>query len=139
MQAEYESDAAAELHNVAASSTENPTTDEKEEVVPEEPIESVLKDEEQVCTGNSTSEETSAPTQLTCLTVQPNRVLCGVRLKELFISNIKNNISRAISKVMPCVTRVVFNMNSHFWKSEWKSAEIFLHSILFLLLKHIGL
>lgn len=83
MQAEHESEAAAELHNAAASSTENPTADKKEEVVSGEQIDTTLKDEEQVSTGNSTSEEPSASTHLTCRTVQPHRVLCGVRMKKL--------------------------------------------------------
>ncbi|XP_051231942.1 phosphoinositide 3-kinase adapter protein 1 isoform X2 [Dicentrarchus labrax] len=89
VEAEYESEVTAaetaeELHNMAASSTENPTTDENEEVVSEEQKETVLEDEEPVSTGNSTSEEISTPTHLTCLTVQPNRVLCG-KCETLFI------------------------------------------------------
>lgn len=82
MEAEYESKnaAVAEQHNAEPLSTENPTTDEKEEVVSEEQKETVLEDEELVAEGNSTSEEISTPTHLTCLTVQPNRVLCGVRV-----------------------------------------------------------
>ncbi|KAE8280372.1 Phosphoinositide 3-kinase adapter protein 1 [Larimichthys crocea] len=79
VEAEYESKnaAVAEQHNAEPLSTENPTTDEKEEVVSEEQKETVLEDEELVAEGNSTSEEISTPTHLTCLTVQPNRVLCG--------------------------------------------------------------
>ncbi|XP_008282842.1 phosphoinositide 3-kinase adapter protein 1 [Stegastes partitus] len=69
--------AAAELHISAAPSAENPTADETEEVVSEEQKEAVLEDEEPASTGNSTGEEMSSPTHLTCLTVQPNRVLCG--------------------------------------------------------------
>ncbi|XP_076598402.1 phosphoinositide 3-kinase adapter protein 1 [Chaetodon auriga] len=84
VEAENEREAAAELHNAAASSTENPTAEEKEEVVSGEQKETVLKDEEPVSKGNSTSEERSAPTHLTCLTVQPNRVLCG-ELETLYI------------------------------------------------------
>lgn len=106
MEAEQESEAAAaaaELHNAAASSTENPTADEKEEVVSGVQKETVLKDEEPVSTGNSTSEEMRAPTHPTCLTVQPKRVLCGVRLHN------KDNITVGQS----CV-QVLFNMNSHF-------------------------
>ena len=50
----------------------------------EERKETVLKDEEKPAgTRNSPSEEVSAPSQLTCVTVQPSRVLCGVRLKLL--------------------------------------------------------
>lgn len=82
MEAEPESEAAAiaELHITEVSSTENPTTDETEEVVSEEQKETVLQDEEEpVAVGNLASDEISSPTQLTCLTVQPNRVLCGVR------------------------------------------------------------
>lgn len=81
VEAEAEAVAAAELHITAAYSTENPTTDETEEVVSEEQKETVLKDKEPVSTGISSSEEISTPTHLTCLTVQPNRVLCGVSLK----------------------------------------------------------
>ncbi|XP_041803883.1 phosphoinositide 3-kinase adapter protein 1 isoform X2 [Chelmon rostratus] len=87
VEAEQESEAAAaaaELHNAAASSTENPTADEKEEVVSGVQKETVLKDEEPVSTGNSTSEEMRAPTHPTCLTVQPKRVLCG-ELETLYI------------------------------------------------------
>ena len=73
--------ATAGLHITAASSTENPTTDETEEVVSEEQKEPVLEDEGPVSLGNSATEEMSSPTHVTCLTVQPNRVLCGVRLK----------------------------------------------------------
>ncbi|XP_071337471.1 phosphoinositide 3-kinase adapter protein 1 isoform X2 [Trachinotus anak] len=74
-----------ELHISAASSTENPTTDEREEVASEEQRETVLKDEEEpVSTENSAREEISTPSQLTCLTVQPRRVLCGER-ETLFI------------------------------------------------------
>lgn len=100
MQAEYESEAVAELRNVEASSTENPTTDEKEEAVPGQPVVTVLKDEEQVSTENSTSEETSAPTCLTCLTVQPNRVLCGVRRNCLFQN--KSNCFQGNTKCNMC-------------------------------------
>ncbi|KAM9345507.1 phosphoinositide 3-kinase adapter protein 1 [Symphorus nematophorus] len=87
--AEHESEAAAvaataEFHNPKASSTENPTTVEKEEVVPEEQKETVLKDERPVSTEDAASEEISPPMQLTCLTVQPNRVLCG-ECETLFI------------------------------------------------------
>lgn len=104
MQAEYESEAVAELRNVAASSTESPTTDEKEEAVPGQPVVTVLKDEEQVSTGNSPSEETSAPACLaclTCLTVQPNRVLCGVRLRNCFFLK-KSNCFQGNTKCNMC-------------------------------------
>lgn len=76
-----EAAAAAEFHITAAPSTGNATTDETEEVVSEEQKETVLKDEELVSTGNSTSTKIGTPTHPTCLTVQPNKVLCGVRLK----------------------------------------------------------
>ncbi|XP_035027605.1 phosphoinositide 3-kinase adapter protein 1 isoform X1 [Hippoglossus stenolepis] len=73
---ESETAAAPELHIAAASSSEIPT--KKEEVVSEERKETVLKDEEKPAgTRNSFSEEVSAPSQLTCVTVQPSRVLCG--------------------------------------------------------------
>lgn len=70
MQAEGERDAAEELHDAAA---EIPSAEIKEEVVSGEEIEMSPKYEEQV------GEETSASSHLTCLTVQPKRVLCGVR------------------------------------------------------------
>nr|XP_046257711.1 phosphoinositide 3-kinase adapter protein 1 isoform X2 [Scatophagus argus] len=76
-------EAAVELHSAVASLTENPTSDEKEEE-PGEQTETVLNNEEPVSTGNSTGEEMSTPTHLTCLTVQPNRVLCG-KCETLFI------------------------------------------------------
>ncbi|XP_053189340.1 phosphoinositide 3-kinase adapter protein 1 isoform X2 [Scomber japonicus] len=76
--------ATAGLHITAASSTENPTTDETEEVVSEEQKEPVLEDEGPVSLGNSATEEMSSPTHVTCLTVQPNRVLCGER-ERIFI------------------------------------------------------
>lgn len=80
---EREAAAAAEIHSTVGSSTESPTYDEKEEVS-EEQKETVPKDEEPVNTGGSASEELSTPTQLTCLTVQPNRVLRG-GLETIFI------------------------------------------------------
>lgn len=74
----------AKSHITAAPSTENPTADETEEVVSEGQEETVLKDEEPVRRGNSTSEEMISPTHLTCLTIQPDRVLCGEQ-ETLFI------------------------------------------------------
>lgn len=71
--------AAAGLHITAASLTENPTSDETEEVVSEQQKEPVLKDEGPVSLGISATEEMSSPPHSTCLTVQPNRVLCGER------------------------------------------------------------
>lgn len=85
MEAEHEilpiSAATAGLYITEDSSTEYPTTEETEEVVSEEQKEPVLEDEGPVSLGNSAIEEMSSPTHITCLTVQPNRVLCGVRLK----------------------------------------------------------
>ncbi|XP_047206652.1 phosphoinositide 3-kinase adapter protein 1 isoform X1 [Girardinichthys multiradiatus] len=70
---------AAELHITAACplSSENPTAGESEEVLSEEPTQTFLKEEEQLGRENSAREEMSSPTQLTCLSVQPNRVQCG--------------------------------------------------------------
>lgn len=73
--------AAPELPVTAASSPENPDTDETEGAVSEETREAVQEDEEPAATEKSTSEELSEATGLTCLTcltVQPSRVLCGV-------------------------------------------------------------
>ncbi|XP_029305826.1 phosphoinositide 3-kinase adapter protein 1 [Cottoperca gobio] len=80
-EAEHESEsvAAARLHITAASPAETNTTDETEELVSEEQQEIVLTDEEAVSTGISPREELGTPTHLTCLTVQPDRVLCGGR------------------------------------------------------------
>lgn len=58
---------------------QNPTAVEKEEVSSREPIEKTLEDEEQVRVRGAANEETSASAHLSCLTVQPSRVLCGVR------------------------------------------------------------
>ncbi|XP_034007863.1 phosphoinositide 3-kinase adapter protein 1 isoform X1 [Trematomus bernacchii] len=88
VEAEQESEslavAAAELHITATESPESPNTGETEEPVSGEQQKTVLKHEEGVSTGNSTSEELGTPTHLTCLTIQPNRVLCGER-ERLFI------------------------------------------------------
>nr|XP_020459645.1 phosphoinositide 3-kinase adapter protein 1 isoform X2 [Monopterus albus] len=89
VEAKHENEAVAEveLHTTAASTTVNPTIYEAEEVVSDEQRETVLQDKEEkaaVSTGNSSSMEMSSPTHLTCLTVQPNRVLCGER-ETLFI------------------------------------------------------
>ncbi|XP_029376144.1 phosphoinositide 3-kinase adapter protein 1 [Echeneis naucrates] len=61
-----------------APSTENPTIDEIQEVATDEPkeTEDVAKDEEQA-EEKSANEDIRKSTQLTCLTVQPARVLCG--------------------------------------------------------------
>ncbi|XP_019945602.2 phosphoinositide 3-kinase adapter protein 1 isoform X1 [Paralichthys olivaceus] len=72
VEAEHESKAAA------AFLTENPTIDEREEVVSGELKETVLNDEEKpASTRDSPDEEVSAPSHFSCLTVQPSRVLCG--------------------------------------------------------------
>lgn len=85
VQAEGESDAAEELQDTAA---DIPSTDVKEEVGSGEQSETILQNEEQV------GEETSASTDLTCLTVQPNRVMCGVSIINL------NDVSRATLKLV---------------------------------------
>lgn len=79
MEAEYESEAAAieALHITDAPSSENPTADKTEEVASEGLPERVPDDEDQPVA----LEEIRSPTQQTCLTVQPNRVLCGVGAK----------------------------------------------------------
>lgn len=68
---------------------ENPSTDETEDVVTKEYEENVPKDEEPANAVISASQEITSPTHITCLTVQPNRVLCGV-----------SNCARAASNVM---------------------------------------
>ncbi|XP_020501794.1 phosphoinositide 3-kinase adapter protein 1 [Labrus bergylta] len=85
-EAKHESKAAgvAELAITKALSTENPITVEREEVVSDEQKEPVLKDGELVTMGNSTNMEMRTPPHLTCLTVQPNKVLCGEQEK-LFV------------------------------------------------------
>lgn len=72
--------AAEQFLGTAASLAENPTAGEIEEVVSEEHQGAVLKDEQPVDTNISKSREMTE-TPLTCLTVQPHRVLCGVRMK----------------------------------------------------------
>lgn len=72
----------AEIHisaTVAASpsSSEYPTKGESEKVASEEPPQTFLKEEERLNMENSANEEKSSPAQLTCLTVQPNRVHCA--------------------------------------------------------------
>lgn len=77
------------MYILPAPVSENPTADETEEVVPAEQEEIASQVEEvPVVTETSTRQEISAPSPhaLTCLTVQPNRVLCGVRLKLLHYS-----------------------------------------------------
>lgn len=63
---------------------ENPSTDETEDVVTKEYEENVPKDEEPANAVISASQEITSPTHITCLTVQPNRVLCG-KQETLFI------------------------------------------------------
>ncbi|XP_058508311.1 phosphoinositide 3-kinase adapter protein 1 isoform X1 [Solea solea] len=79
LKAEHDSKVAPELHVLAP--TENPTNDKTEEVVTELQKQTVQNDEDPVSTWNSASEESS---HLTCLTVQPNKVLCGEQ-ETLFI------------------------------------------------------
>ncbi|XP_069001282.1 phosphoinositide 3-kinase adapter protein 1 [Embiotoca jacksoni] len=79
-EAERESEAAAAatvLHITPASSTENPTSGETEEVVSEEQNETDPREDGSVRTGTSTDKEMNSSTHLTCVTVQPSRVLCG--------------------------------------------------------------
>lgn len=70
-------EAVTELTDGAATSEEAPT-DGKERVAQEEQTERVQKDEEQTSTENLTRTDTSTA-QSVCLTIQPNRVQCGVR------------------------------------------------------------
>lgn len=79
MEAEHENEAAAELQNTAASPSEYPTADEEQEVVSVEQRETVLREDDPVGTENETSKDSDTPVHFSCLTVQPNRVLCGVR------------------------------------------------------------
>ncbi|KAL6101493.1 pik3ap1 [Pungitius sinensis] len=84
-EAEYKRRAVAvpELHATAAP--ESPALDETGGAPSEEEEQEVLReDEEPASTEISTSEELSEAVRVTCLTVQPNRVLCGEREK-LFI------------------------------------------------------
>ncbi|XP_060943154.1 phosphoinositide 3-kinase adapter protein 1 isoform X2 [Limanda limanda] len=89
---ETETEAAPELHVAATSSSEIPT--EKEEVVSEEREEPVLEDEEEPASTNiSPSEEVSAPSPLTCVTVQPSRVLCGEMLFIIFSQKLDHQLT----------------------------------------------
>lgn len=87
---------AAELNLTEASPvcSENPTVAESEEEAPEEQTETFLKEEEQESRENSTSETISSEAQLTCLCVQPNRVRCGVRLKQTCSYKVYMNMER---------------------------------------------
>lgn len=80
-QAEHESKDVAE----PSDRTENPIAGEKEEVSSGEPIETAPEDEEQVSVGNAAGEETSTSAHLSCLTVQPNSLPCGVREEKVCI------------------------------------------------------
>lgn len=77
-QREREAAAALEDVYIIPAEDEFPSTGEIEEVVTGEQEENVPKDEEPVSTVNSASQEMTSSPHLTCLTVQPNRVLCGV-------------------------------------------------------------
>ncbi|KAM6915854.1 phosphoinositide 3-kinase adapter protein 1 [Xenentodon cancila] len=87
---------AAGLHITAASSTEHPTSSEIEEVVPEDQKGSVLKDEP-VGTKMSKSREMEEA-HLTCITTQPDRVLCG-ESETLFIIFSNKLIDCAVPEV----------------------------------------
>lgn len=80
MELERESEVPAALDDVYVlpALDENPSTDETEDVVTKEYEENVPKDEEPANAVISASQEITSPTHITCLTVQPNRVLCGV-------------------------------------------------------------
>ena len=104
MEAGHGSEAAAtpELHRTVALPAENPATAEREEVVSKEQKETVLKNEgEPVSKGFSASEDLRTPSHPTCLTVQPNRVLCGVRWN--FMPSTSKVWFRAASKGILCV------------------------------------
>ncbi|XP_006799077.1 phosphoinositide 3-kinase adapter protein 1 [Neolamprologus brichardi] len=83
---ERESEVPAALDDVYVlpALDENPSTDETEDVVTKEYEENVPKDEEPANAVISASQEITSPTHITCLTVQPNRVLCGEQ-ETLFI------------------------------------------------------
>lgn len=65
--------------NYSAAASEVAVTDIKEGVALVEETERVQNDEEQRRRENSTKKETSAA-YTPCLAIQPNRVLCGVRV-----------------------------------------------------------
>lgn len=72
VEAEREAEAVwVELHTAAGLGTQS-LTSHQEEDVPEEQKQTEVKDDECL----------SSPADLTCLTVQPSRVLCGVRLNQ---------------------------------------------------------
>lgn len=65
--------------NYNAAASEVAVTDTEEGVALVEETERVQEDEEQTRKDNLTKKETSA-TYNACLTIQPNRILCGVRV-----------------------------------------------------------
>lgn len=71
-----------EVKNNEATSDDAPA--EGKESASEEQPERIQKDEEQMSTENLTKKEPS-PACPACLTIQPNRLLCGVRLRKTFI------------------------------------------------------
>lgn len=71
-----------EVKNSEATSDDG-DVEEKESVSEEQP-ERIQKDEEQMSSENLTKKEPS-PACPACLTIQPNRLLCGVRLRKKFI------------------------------------------------------
>lgn len=71
-------EAMTELNDSTATS-EVAITDTKEGVALVEETERVQKDEEETRKENSTTKDTSA-VYTACLAIQPNRVLCGVRV-----------------------------------------------------------
>lgn len=78
-----------ELTDGTATSEEAPT-DGEETVAQEEQTERVQKDEEQTSTENLTRADTSTA-RSSCLTIQPNRVQCGVRTRHKGINYYINN------------------------------------------------
>uniref|UniRef100_UPI003AAC3A04 phosphoinositide 3-kinase adapter protein 1 isoform X1 n=1 Tax=Centroberyx gerrardi TaxID=166262 RepID=UPI003AAC3A04 len=70
-EAEHKSEAPATAELQVAP---NPIAEETESAGEKE---TVMKDQENVSSENSTSKEMSSPAHLACLTVQPSRVLCG--------------------------------------------------------------
>lgn len=70
-----------EVYEVELLVTESLPSGPGEEDEAEEQKATDPKDEESVSAEHPTSRTCSSPADLTCLTVQPARVLCGVRLK----------------------------------------------------------
>lgn len=71
-----------EVNNSAATPDDAPA-ERKESTLDEQP-ERIQKDEEQISMENLTKKEPSPPCPA-CLTIQPNRLLCGVRLRKTLI------------------------------------------------------